>query len=281
MFIPTKMANYNEELNALFDKWEKSYSKEEIPLFCRDGLLLKAPSLKIDVGSLWSKAKRRVAFVLEENQSGEKDEFGNIIAGGHDIRKWLYKPEVQSLRKTFLQRIAELLEALLYLTDDNSRKGTYSFQNVHDNMELKKKVFNTEPFAFIEAKKLVGTPDSYNSDILEYYMKRDMDYLKEELEILKPNIIVCCGSDDVQFNFITEHYFPKIDDSNKMEYEHPGRYFKQKCCRWVYPEQKAIILKSYHPSVRRRVEASAIFERVISPFHGFLKNNPNFFESLE
>ena len=47
--------------------------------------------------------------------------------------------------------------------------------------------------AVVNLKKLTGTNQSDDSE-LKKAADRDLDYIKEELEIIQPEIIVCCGT---------------------------------------------------------------------------------------
>lgn len=247
------MANYNKQLDALFSRWIDSYAEDEQGRFCKDGLMLKPNG---DVDELWGKTQKRVMFVLKDNPDG-----------GHDTRTWLKEPKNQHLPNQFLQRLAEVFYALLHLKADEDSRMAYKFTNVKDELHGKVEAdFSNEPFAFVEAKKLAGG-DSVSSKAVTDAMMRDEKFFKEELDILRPNIIVCCDGENSQFDFITSHYF-NSEDVEKIEYEYP-KHKDIKCGLWYYPTEKVAVIKSFHPGYI--TEEWKFFEKVISPFHALLK----------
>ncbi len=202
--------NFNQQLDELFKTWMESYPEDQRNLFCQDGLMLKADK-SVDVNDLWRKAQRRVAFILKDNPDG----------WGNDTRLWLQDAKnADILGNRFLTTLAEILYALLHLdaTEDSRLKLCYNKihgalrQNVADNF------INTAPFAFIEAKKLAGGKTVSQREMGEA-MERDCEYLKQELGILRPNIIVCFDRYNSQFNFITRRYFGD-KEAQVIEYDY-------------------------------------------------------------
>lgn len=252
------MTHLNKQLDTLFERWIDSYPDDKQGSFCKDGLMLKPNG---DVEELWQKAKRRVMFVLKDNPDS-----------GQDTRTWFQDPDVRYLKKQFFQRLAEVFYALLNLTYDKESREAYGFGNVKRELHGKvEETFNTEPFAFIEAKKLAGKDTvSYN----EVYdaMTRDEKFFKEELEILRPNIIICCDGENSQFNFITSHYF-NGKTVEKIEYAYPNVPGIE-CGLWYYPTEHVAVIKSNHPG--NIMDESMFFEKIISPYHALLKKHPGF-----
>lgn len=189
---------------------------------------------------------------------------------GDDTRLWLVDDRngLNSRRlaggnvgKTgFLPNLARLLYGLL-ITQKDVRFG---FDEVKkQKMGDVRRFWNNEPFAFVESKKLAGY-SSVTSKTVTAAMLRDEVFLKEEIDILSPNIIVCCDADDSQFDFITSRYFAgKVAD--KIEYSYPDANMKP-CCLWYYSTDGVAVIKSYHPSRLGKADWM-IYERVISPFH--------------
>ena len=111
-------------------------------------------------------------------------------------------------------------------------------------------------------------------------MNRDELFLKKEIDILRPNIIVCC--DDDVFDFVTKCYFSTAKPE-KIEYKFGiwnGENEKivkgmKTCCLWYYPDNNVIVVNSYHPT-RRGKEDWMIYECAISPFRKFLREHPDF-----
>lgn len=255
---------YNNLLDELFKRWMMELSDEQKLLFCKDGLMVKAEQPFDFVDEKWEKSERRIMFLLKDKNTPD----------GDDTRLWLIdqKNGVNNRRLSggnvgrtgFLPNIARLFYGLLN-TNTNYR---VTFDEVKKSKKEEViKVWNVEPFAFIETKKLAGY-SSVSHEEMQMALEHDKAFLKEEIDILRPNIIVCCDADDSQFDFITQRYFTGIE-AEKIEYAYPDAKMK-KCCLWYYPTKKVAVIKSYHPSRLGKADWM-IFERVISPFHELVK----------
>lgn len=259
---------YNDSLDSLFDKWEKMFSEHQRNLFCRDGLLFKNGEPMTAIDEKWEKAKRRIVFIVKDKNTPDSD----------DIRRWLIEGKhAENCRnlsggivgKTgFLPNIARIFYGLM-VTQKENRIGFAEVQE--SKMGEVRHIWNTEPFALIEAKKMAGQSSVSAKEIIQA-LNRDKELLTEELKILQPNIIVCCDSKGSQFKFITQHYLKDEEPSKiiKIEYAYPDTHMT--CCLWYYPVKGITVIKSYHPTNRGKAKWM-IYERVISPFHELFKNN--------
>ena len=199
----------NQELDNLFGEWIKDYSEHEKQKFCRDGLVYKRleENSDYDIEEEWSTAPRKILFLLkDQNDPGQTDKENQV---GSDLRHWLDgDSEICKnnckIKGRFIKRIAQLLYLLSYWTPDNN----INFEkHVSRKDKIVRDCFNSVPFALVESKKLIGT-SSISDEVLEKAIEQDKERLKEELEILKPNIIVCCGNP--QYNYIKGFYFKDI-----------------------------------------------------------------------
>lgn len=261
-----KYVNYNALLNTLFEQWGKNYSEE----FCKDGLMLIPDNPNPDnlsyVDELWEKSERRVMFLLKDNPDG-----------GHDIRSWLIDHEdCRSLtggrigQTGFLPNIAMMLYGLM-ITKKGYRLG-YS-EVSETKMNEVKKMWNSIPFALVETKKQAGKP-WVSKEEMEKAIRQDNLFLAKEIDILKPNIIVCCDAENTQFNFITQTYL-KGKDAIIVQYDHPANK-RIKCCLYYYDKDNVVVIQSYHPT-RLGKDDWMIYERAISPFGTLVNNyNPDF-----
>jgi len=270
---------YNKLLNTLFDCWKEGLPEDSQNKFCKDGLMLKYGHPDSYVDEKWETAKRRVMFILKDNPDGCEQ----------DTRLWLCD-EINGennrnlsggrIGKTgFLPNIARMLYGFLK-TDINSEYFP-NFDTISAAKNEVKEVFNTAPFAFVESKKNAGK-STVSSKEINTALNRDEIFLKKEIDILRPNIIVCCDADDEVFKFVTEHYFLNAKPE-KIEYkfgiwngesEDIVKGMKP-CCLCYYPEHNVVVVKSYHPT-RLGKNDWMIYERVISPFRKFLREHPNF-----
>lgn len=255
---------YNERLDDLFSRWMESLDETQKPLFCKDGLMLKADKPVEYVDERWDNATRRVMFLLKDKNTPD----------GDDTRLWLIDEQNGAnnrrlsggkVGKTgFLLNIARMLYGLLELGPDYRITFDEVKRTKRDKVRM---IWNTEPFAFIESKKLAGY-SWVSSKAVAKAMLKDEAFLNEEIDILRPNIIVCCDADDSQFNYITHNYLAGRE-TEKIEYDYPDAKMKP-CCLWYYPKEHIAVIKSYHPSRIGKADWM-IFERVISPFHELVK----------
>ncbi len=258
--------NYNKKLDELFERWTENLSAEQKALFCKDGLILKAGEPESSVEEKWEKAKRRIMFIVKDKNTPD----------GDDIRRWLiegkHAENSRNLsggivgKRGFLPNIARILYGLL----KDQRDIRIGFKEVSETkFEEVREIWNTEPFALIEAKKLAGHPTVSTSEIV-HALNQDKELLKEEMDILQPNIIVCCDPKGTQFNYITQYYLGKEDHGSikKIEYIYPED--KMSCCLWYYPTKGITVIKSYHPTRKGKADWRT-YERVISPFHNLLQ----------
>lgn len=261
-----KYVNYNALLDTLFEQWKNSYDEDNRNRLCKDGLMLK-PDESLNVDQLWEEAPRRVMFLLKDCPDG----------WGWDTRELLSKfdkeGKIANLTEPFYQKIAKLFYGLL----ENKFDYRVNDRIVNANLNKVKETWKTIPLAFLEAKKLAGGP-TCEGNVLKEALNRDKVFLKKEIDILAPNIIVCCDGEGIMFDFITNEYFgtpdwkydkryPFWDDKKQEEYFKPG--VTMQCRLRYYKQRNLIVINSYHPSY---VVADWEFqERVYCPFSAFLK----------
>ena len=220
---------------------------------------------------MWKESPLRVAFLLKDTNDSGKD----------DVRQWMIldTPESEQTRNLaggrvgrtgFLPNIARILYGLRYIkqlkyADFEDFKSRYKNQIVD--------AWNELPFAFVETKKVAGNKSVKVKEI-EAFLSTDGYLLKEELDILQPNIIICTCAEP-QFKFVTEEYLgnEEVNEDDKILYRYPDAESVE-CCLWYYRKKGVIVIKSYHPTYRGKIPWT-IFERVISPMRALLKKYPN------
>lgn len=278
----------NQQLNALFEKWKKKRNYSE-NVFVSDGLVYKNAPWKMkeeedisgteadmEVEQLWNDSPLRIAFLLKDTPDSKDDD-----SGCDDVRQWMIldTPESEQSRNLaggrvgrtgFLPNIARILYGLRYIkqleyTDFEDFKSKYKSQIVE--------AWNTLPFAFVETKKIAGKK-KVDVKIINDFLETDGYLLKEELDILQPNIIICTCAEP-QFKFVTEEYLgsEEISEEDKILYRYPDAESVE-CCLWYYRKKGVVVIKSYHPTYRGKIPWT-IFERVISPMRALLKKYPD------
>lgn len=265
----------NQQLDELFDGWENKLPATHKAKFCRDGLMLRPNG--DDVNSLWINATRRVVFLLKDKSDDSCDDIRTWLTTEKEISK--YNRELRGGivgRTCFLPNIARMLYGLLNVSIKDA--NPLGFEEVN-NKKMKDVVvtWNTAPVALVETKKIAG--GKFVSDAtMRKAIDKDNIPLREELDILKPNIIVCCDANDSQFNFIRDTYFNGkectriLDDSIEYPEVKP-------CCIYYYPNEKVAVIKSYHPTKRGK-KNWMVYERVVCTLRKLLKEIDEPFEKI-
>ena len=257
---PLFFPNLNDDLDKLFERWIAKSEEENEPreegtgkiIFTRDGLLEKNdPS--IDVSQDWVNASRRILFILKDQPTEWSD----------DARLWLkdlgeaeqhadIKKRNRELGTPFFQNLANIFYGLLNATD----KRDCLFSRLAQDRVVS--CFNTKPFGFMEMKKQ-GGEHSIDDNVLKEYVAKYVDFLNEEINVLRANIFVCTSP--VIFDFFTK----KGRDSGTcitFGEAHSGMCYD--------PKRKTLFLTSYHPSARKSY--ADFYERVMNDFRFFLRS---------
>lgn len=243
------MANFNEQLNTLFDKWEAESNRNgETGFFCRDGLMYKYGHDKSYVDQLWEKSKKRIMFLLKD----PKEPSG-------DSREWLYFDGDRYLENRNLQpKIMKVLAFWLYGLSTAKDGKIAELETVTEEQLVT--CFNETPFAYVESKKQHGGTSIADGTLREK-INLYKEYLTEEINILNPDIIVCCGTP--QYNFVLKLYegAEKIDNNV-----------------FFHREKNKLILYSYHPSYYKGEwnDPKTFYRDLMSQYSKFLARYPDF-----
>lgn len=237
------MEKYNDQLDQLFVQWQEASDRLGDGILSKDGLMRK---LGADVNELWDKAPHKVMFLLKDQPDG----------GGDDTRNWLVLPEGdkwakrnREARSVFLKRLALLLYGFTYNQTD------YWAVNHQEAV----KCFNEVPFAFVETKKQSGEPSVANKT-MDFFIDRYKDFLLQEIRILHPNIIVCCGGPQYQFALNTLYSKDQLECIDQNAY---------------YDKAKGIlVIYAPHPSVG--CSHANYYAGVMWHYGVFLQKYPNF-----
>jgi hypothetical protein len=236
------MENYNEKLNVLFEKWKaKSIENGEEKAFCEDGLMYKYGHDKNYVDELWEKSKKRIMFLLKDP-----------IHDSGDSRLWLNDPKNQQLKRKIMKRLAYILYGLTTVQNGE----TLDFGDIMHEQLVKS--FNEIPFAYVESKKQAGTTKINNKE-LKRYINLYKEYLKEEINILKPNIVICFGEE--QYHFAVTDMFKdaeKIDNNIHL-----------------HKLTNTLIICSYHPSYFI-ISNKSFYTDIMCQYAKFLAKYPDF-----
>lgn len=149
-----------KQLDALFDRWILKYPPDDRPSFHRDGI--------IDEYRFYAE-EHRLLFILKEPNSQGNQYFGL------DLREVFAMDGTKPIYSTLGSWAGTILDG-----DSEYRR----------DRRLSK---NLQRVAIANLKKLAGTSASRLSVIREY-AERDSEFLREQLAIIEPTVIMACGS---------------------------------------------------------------------------------------
>jgi len=229
------MKRYNEELDALFTDWETISEENGLLGFCKDGLIFKGQFFStINANGIkhwsrhpgnedeqWDTASKRILFLLKDpNKNPEAD-----------MRQWVSRQNSKIIRNRFFKTIALLLFGL----DSIQKNGDFvcfKDANIPEKVSL---AYDTIPFAIVNCKKESGGGKISNNVLLNYVSKYG-NYLKNQIEILNPNIIICGGGGGAILKIVMETIYPDFKFQNIND--------------WVYynKDNNITLIDSWHPS---------------------------------
>lgn len=274
-------SGYNADLNKLFDEWLSSYEAGERHLFCKDGLVVKnkEENSGYDINEQWNNAERKIMFIVKDCPDGWGYDTRRLLVGYEgDEKSQENALKARSLkgRIGYFKNIARMLYGLWYMTEDNKGREL-SEQANNDTFIIQ--AFNDVPFAYVEAKKLAGGKGCTPAK-LRKALECDGAFLSREIEILRPNIIVCCDNNCDIFNSVVKNYFQgqapceydRWDYVYELEY---GEKCNFGCKLYYYKERGVLLFQSYHPTRLGKAEWQ-IYEKVLSPFRQFFAKYKSF-----
>lgn len=251
------MKTYNEQLDELFRKWKKEF---EFAHFFHDGLMYRG-EIKTEnpywrnsgnEDELWEEAPKRVMFLMKDVNAG-----GDGLDIDNDIRGRIFRNASSRTYQNMVYWLYGLLKTM-----ESGQVPNFTFSDSEA-----KHFFDDTPVAYVNCKKEAGTSSVSNST-LNYYIERDKKFIIEEIEILNPDIIVCCAwaesSGNPIFEFVGENVYQDIEQVNS----------------WMYysKEKKKLIIDSYHPATRKSNDTE-IYNNMMADFKEFLDEYPDFLKS--
>jgi hypothetical protein len=189
-----------------------------------------------------------------------------------DIRYWLKDVETdkdsalkrkkgnRELENRFFKHLAYIFWGLSKADEQNE----WEYEEVVKHENEVKEFFNTQPFALVECKKQPGN-GSLEDNILIHHLNEYGDLLIKEIEILKPNMIVCTSPHIYKFiNNAYQKLYPNDGLLRIDEKEHNSIRF--------HPKTKTLIFCSYHPSSFGKYGGKTNYDGVMNHYRAFLKS---------
>jgi len=188
------------KFERLFKKWN-DMRPDYRDSFCKDGIIDE---------DKWKATKRKILFVLKETHD---------YSG--DLRK-LIRDEWDIPKSVLWQNIARCVKGI----QDITVHGFPSYKAAH---EYKKDSLTSA--AILNLKKTAGGASSKMKEI-EKFALNDAKFIKEELELIKPDVIVCGAT----FNI-----FQKIFELDNRPIDED---------KYLYKYKNMIVIDYWHPATR-------------------------------
>jgi len=255
------MKDYVAENKRILNEWRKSNEKNGETNFADDGIMYRGKIEGFDYGTerfsdkdqenkMWNEAPLRILFLTKDQNAGEYD-------------AWDVRGETGNLSYAFFRNLMYQLYGLV--NTKPGYKSDYKFTN-----EQAIELYNTFPIARINAKKEAGV-SSVSNHTLKKYIERDGKFLKEQIQNLDADIIVCCG------------YSENIEESgnlllNFLKNECDYNLTKQDDDGWIYYDDNEnnpkIAINNWHFSARKSSEEW--YNQITDAYHRYLEKHPDF-----
>lgn len=228
-----KTTSIYQKEEDLFDELRKSYPKNISDTIVDDGLCWADISSAVPVKekqfwpeNLWEDASRKILFLLKEPN-------GN---GGEDYKDWNWC----RYHEVFGNVLAYWLEGI----HSTTKQYCPNHYDISRNI-TRAEIFKKYPFAIVNVKKIAGDNIADWNEIWEHAFK-NKEFLKKQIrDILKPNIIICGGSNDSDIEFKK-----MISIAKEIIFDDQKEKFK-KINNWCHynPEIDVLLIDSYHPAM--------------------------------
>lgn len=193
-------------LDRLFKRWETTYPKDARRGFSRDGIINE---------TRFAQEKERVLFMLLEPNTNETGRYSRNW--GVDLRTVFAE---QRLCKPINKNLALWTRAILdHVRRFHRMSGDEAAEHLHR-------------IALMNLKK-VGGGGVADRPLIAMHAWRDMKFIREEVRIIMPTLIVCCSD-------LSHILFWRIMNNDLF-----GKPAKDE---WSYGGAR--VIKAYHPSTR-------------------------------
>lgn len=215
-----EILDQKEKQNKLFSECKKKYK-----YFSSDGI--------VDFYS-YNNASLNITFILKE--TNEKED------GGYDLTEFLRDGAVGGC---IWNNVSRFSAGIIFKED---------FDMVEDLDKYDRKKY-LAPISVINLKKTPGKAKSNNSEI-DKFAKEDREYIKNQVEIYNPDLIICGGTGDM--------FIKNILDLDSESWTYVSKYLRY----LIYNDK--LIVDTYHPACRKRKKD--LFENIVLPIREILNN---------
>ena len=260
----TTIMNYSyEENKKIIEKWRERATKDGDGDISPDGVYYKG-KLYLEPNSnqmwrytgeedeQWAKAKRRILFVSKDmNESNNAYDFRCL-----DLT---HNPDGSlSFGCRFNNNLLRITTGISLLT----KEGYPTYDEVND-IEYVNKVWKDTAIARINLKKHSGGSSCPNN-ILRESIDKYQDLILEQMKLLAPNIIVCCGGSGIIKDFVIEKFLEEKPEDLKSETDN-----------WIYysPNSDVWVIDSYHMNPMGHSTDQDLYENIMKYLQDGMKKH--------
>lgn len=205
------MNNINKSENELFKNW---ITTRMYNYFIKDGVIDEETFLK---------QKTKILFVLKE---------ANCQNGNADFREELKKSDLEGNWWKTWNNIARWSLALL------------NGEEYPENISTEYRAEVLKRIAFLNLKKVGGGTQAKTNEIIKA-AQNDREFIKDQIEIYNPDIVICCGKNSKSNATILREYIlnGSVSDWVKMKNSLYYYYFETK-------NKQIPVVSFWHPQMR-------------------------------
>jgi len=208
--------------DSLLDAWEEKFPTDKLH-FNRDGIISTDHWVKSDV---------KILFILKETNKAKQNVVNAITNALSSKKSGWWKGQV-------LRRVGRWAYGLAnYSGEVPSFKDAKSFGKEA-----------TWSVAYINMRKTAGG-SSTNKKSFDAHVKDYAPYIKRQIELIEPDVIVLGGT----FKSVKKHIFPQM--------EH--------VCKRIHRHNKIIFINAFHPAAI--VKSDGIYHQVLDSYHNYKVN---------
>ena len=225
VIIESMVAKTETALDNLFKEWEYAHKRMGYERFIRDGI--------VSPKDWYEQSTPKICYLLKEAYT--KGEGFNLAKALHDEDPWGMWKKVAVWTEAIFQAFGNCCEY-------NQESIT---ENSYDNMYR---------IAVINVKKSNGRHKSDYKDIGDYALA-DRDFLRKEIEIINPDIIVCGYTshclrtilgDNWRNNNTAMTLFGEWDGKLVVDYFHPASHYPSRINYYALMSICQLALKKYN-----------------------------------
>lgn len=221
----------NEQLDVLFDEWETQIKRDHPKaFFSRDGVVEER---------LWNEAPLKILFLLKERNLESK------------YTKKISWEQRQDLRRDARQGLWTELGQWSYAIFNHQTQPAYEEATRIESLE---RAYRST--ALVNLTKMAGGASSSATTVWNSALQYER-FLKKQVSIIDPNVVVCCGKGWV-WDLAQRIFQDAAAASQIFKMDHKSRQVQGAC----YKGNKAFWIDFVHPSMR--VSRRAKYECLLS-----------------